>query len=217
MLKKAYDPQKHSKTSMDFYFSYLFGSILKTTQKTRTDVALGKATPPKGAHAPKGAPPPKAPGTRLYPAGKRLMAWEASKSVRLAPKDGAGKTICWDFSTHIGCQNPAASCPHSHRQITTTAGVAWEVVAQLLRRGGLKTSTPVPPGEVDARIDQLRKQSKAEKDASIKEGSGGTRGGELVDPPPEYTWFDPQQREAELQAYCQGPDASWLDNVHVAQ
>lgn len=111
---------------------------------------------------------PKKPAPNLdpkkpYPAGKRLLPWEATRSLRLAPKDNAGKRLCWDFSTHITCKQAAGACPHSHRQITSTGGLPWEVVAQLLRRGGLKTGTPVPPGEVYARIDQLRKHSKAEK------------------------------------------------------
>eukprot|EP00974_Lingulodinium_polyedra_P062583 6042019-Lingulodinium_polyedra.AAC.1 len=69
----------------------------------------------------------------------------------MAPKDKDGKQLCWDFSTHVGCQQSAGSCPRSRRQITTTAGLAWEVMAQLIRRGGLRTGPPVPPGEIDAR------------------------------------------------------------------
>jgi len=108
-----------------------------------------------------------------YPVGKRLLPWEATRSLRLAPKDAEGKKLCWDFSTHAGCKQNAAQCTHSHRQIKTTAGLAWEVLVQLLRRGGLKTGPPIPAHEVDARIDQLRKQAKAEKDAKQQGGGGG--------------------------------------------
>ena len=133
-----------------------------------------------GAHpkAKAKASPQKAPGgQRQYPAGRRLGNWETTHSIKAAPKDKAGKRLCWDFSCWSGCPHKAQDCPNSHEQIVSTAGLPWEVVAQLMRRGGLKTSKAIPPGEVDTRVDALRSQARSEKEASKAEGGVRTVGG----------------------------------------
>ena len=130
--------------------------------------AAGGWTGAAPKQAPKAKAQPKAAAdANPYPAGKRLAAWEASNAMRNAPKDKDGRRLCWDFSTHQGCRKGVKDCPQSHRQITSTAGLPWECLAQLLRRGGLRNAPPVPPGEVDSRVEQLRSQAKAEKAAKL--------------------------------------------------
>eukprot|EP00969_Alexandrium_andersonii_P004685 202459-Alexandrium_andersonii.AAC.1 len=65
--------------------------------------------------------------------------------------DRNGKTICWDSCTWAGCSKSAQDCARSHEPIKGLRGLRWTVVAQLLRRGGLRSGPKVDPASVDGR------------------------------------------------------------------
>ena len=88
------------------------------------------------------------------------------------------------------------------RAIKGLKDLHWTVVAQLLRRGGLKSGPKVDPASVDGRIAQLRAQAKAE-DASKRAGNGA---------PDEYTRLQCTALEEGLHEALRGPDASWLED-----
>ena len=84
-----------------------------------------------------------------------------------APRNAAGQIICWDNSCWIGCARGKDKCPHAHDVLTSQRGLDWTIVAQLLRRGGLKSGIRVEPNAVDGRVAQLREQAKAEADSEL--------------------------------------------------
>ena len=143
---------------------------------------------------------------KAYPAGKRLRPKEAAESVKHGPRTKEGKPICWDGATHMGCSR-GKDCNHAHQPITTTKGLHWTVLAQLIRRGGLKSGPMIQPGQVDGRIAQLRAQAKAEQDEKVKDG-GAQKQGWL--PPEEYEGVQYTQLEDELRELTRGPDVNWL-------
>jgi len=122
-----------------------------------------KGTPKGGKEGRKGDSSTSQPSA--YPAGKRLAAWEATRSVQHAPTNAKGKPLCWDNSCWIGCRRSAAECSHSHETIKGLKNLDWTVVAQILKRGGLRSGPKVEPTSVDGRIAQLRAQAKAEGQA----------------------------------------------------
>ena len=160
----------------------------------------------------KGAKPdnPKT-SAKAYPAGKRLRPKEAADSIRHGPKTKEGKPICWDSACHSGCQREA--CTHAHVPINGTRGLHWTVVAQLIRRGGLKSGPIIQPGQVDGRIAQLRTQAKQEQGEKVAEGSkqgGGDKQGWL--PPEEYD-LQYTTLEDDLRELTRGPDHRWLEDA----
>ena len=167
----------------------------------KEDARIGKGRGGKGDAPPK--------PTKAYPAGKRLRPKEASDSVRHGPKTKEGKLICWDSACHSGCQRE--SCAHAHVPINGTRGLHWTVVAQLIRRGGLKGGPVIQPSQVDGRIAQLRTQAKQEQGDKVAEGSkqsgGGGKQGWL--PPEEYD-LQYTALEDDLRELTRGPDHSWL-------
>eukprot|EP00913_Durusdinium_trenchii_P015911 g14952.t1 len=96
---------------------------------------------------------------------------------------------------------------HAHQPSTTTKGLRWTVLAQLIRRGGLKSGPLIQPGQVDGRIAQLRAQAKAERDEKVKDGSGQKQG---CLPPEEYEGVQYTQLEDELRELTRGPHTDWL-------
>ena len=154
--------------------------------------------------------PPKP--TKAYPAGKRLRPKEASDSVRHGPKTKEGKPICWDSACHSGCQREA--CAHAHVPINGTRGLHWTVVAQLIRRGGLKSGPVVQPSQVDGRIAQLRSQAKQEQGDKVAEGSkqSGGSGKQGWLPPEEYD-LQYTALEDDLRELTRGPDHAWLEDA----
>ena len=141
---------------------------------------------------------------KAFPAGKRLRP-KAAESVKHGPRTKEGKPICWDGATHMGCSR-GKDCNHARQPITTTKGLHWTVLAQLIRRGGLKSGPMIQPGQVDGRIAQLRTQAKAEHDEKVKDGV--QKQGWL--PPEEYEGVQYTQLEDELRELTRGPDAHWL-------
>ena len=73
-------------------------------------------------------------------------------------------------------------------------------MAQVLRRGGLKSDPKVDPKAVDGRIAQLRARAKAE-DSAKKGGKAGTRAGEV---PMDYSEIQYTEMEQELNRAMQG-------------
>ena len=150
---------------------------------------------------------------KAYPAGKRLRPKEASDSVKHAPRTKDGKPICWDSASHMGCSR-GKDCSHAHQPITTTKGIHWTVLAQLIRRGGLRNGPIIHPNQVDGRIAQLRTQAKAETDEKISEGSSQKQGWL---PPSEYEDVQYTQLEEELRELTRGPDYGWLRDYHAEE
>ena len=113
------------------------GEALQPGEESRAGDAAGK--PPAGPRA-------------AYPAGKRLAPVDAKASLQHARKNFSGHPLCWDNSCWAGCSKGAA-CPHEHDPIPGLTKLHWTVVAQVLRRGGLKNAGWVgatPPREVAA-------------------------------------------------------------------
>ena len=78
----------------------------------------------------------------------------------------------------------------------------WTILAQLYRRGGLKSAKLIPPADVDDRVGVLRKQEAEAQAAKVAEGAKAPkadpkRGGELT-VPDEYQWFETSAREQVL-------------------
>lgn len=68
-----------------------------------------------------------------------LPGWQtASTYGQTRPRTNEGKPIWWDGATHMG-RSRGKDCNHAHQPITTTKGLRWTVLAQLIRRGGLKS------------------------------------------------------------------------------
>ena len=101
-----------------------------------------------------------------YPAGKRLRGREATDSIAHAPKTKEGKIICWD--AWAGCPK-GKECNHAHEIISSTKDRHWTILAQYIRRGGLRSGAKIPPSEVDGRVAQLRAQAKAAKVPQMEE------------------------------------------------
>ena len=91
------------------------------------------------------------PARRAYPAGKKLSTNEMRQSAQHAPWDKNGTMICWDTCTWVGCSRGANACAHRHEPSKGLKGLHWTTVAQLLRRGGLRSgprwlpATRMPP------------------------------------------------------------------------
>ena len=132
---------------------------------------------------------------------------EASDSVKHAPKTKEGKPICWDAACHIGCNRP--SCAHAHSPITGIKGLHWTVLAQFLRRGGLRSGPIVPPQQVDGRISQLRAQARQEQSEKVEDGG---KQGWL--PPEEYDAVEYTALEDDLRELTRGPQHEWLADAH---
>ena len=107
---------------------------------TEEDSVVGNAVPKRG-----GPPPKRKPGIT----GKRLSVSELRASLKHAPKNAAGKFICWNHTSHLGCQR-GAKCPHAHEVIKSTADLHWTVQAQLLRQGGLRKDRTLYGGRESA-------------------------------------------------------------------
>ena len=186
----------------------------------------GEQVPPEGSEYVVGATPtpkakgaPKAPpAAEAYPAGKRLTSWEDKLSVTHAPKSKDGsKPLCWDSTCWIGCRHAAKDCEHQHEPIKGLKDLHWTVVAQLLRRGGLRSGPKVDPGSVEGRIAQLRQQAGAEN-AKNRAGDAGA-GGEVSGwtPPEDYAELQLTALEDPLRDALQGPDGRWLTDAHAGR
>ena len=169
-----------------------------------------------------------------YPAGKRLLQSEASRSVEHAPKDSkSGKPICWDAATHMGCSR-GSKCQHAHEPLPGLGKLDYTVAMQVIRRGGLKGGPKIDPKEVDGRVAQLRAQAAAEKaekmqptpkakgrgkpKSKAKAGHEPEGGGDDEDKAGEPDWEVPEdyrvpltQLEADLEEAVKGPDPGWLE------
>jgi len=105
-----------------------------------------------------GSAGPRAAGnsTKGYPAGTPFSQAEVGLSRQHAPLDARGKMKCWGASSHKGCRMTASQCSRSHEAIRPKRS-HWTVQAQLLRRGGVRTGPIIPPGQVDGKVDALRR------------------------------------------------------------
>ena len=166
---------------------------------------LGKVRPKKGGD--KGDKP----AAKAYPAGKRLRAKEASDSVKHAPKTKEGKPICWDAACHSGCQR--SSCNHAHVPVNATKGLHWTVIAQFIRRGGLKNGPLIQANQVDGRVAQLRAQAKQELAEKVQDGGKqGWLPPEGYEVPDEFRDTQYTELEEGLRELTRGPDYSWLED-----
>ena len=116
----------------------------------------------------------------------------------------AENPLCWDNSTWLGCQRPSGTCNHSHELVSGLNGLHWTVVAQILRRGGLRNGPKVEPSTVDGRVAQLCTQAKAEADSKKEVG----RAGQLA--PAEFAEVQYTEMESELGEAVKGGDETWL-------
>ena len=150
--------------------------------------------------------------------GKKLKPSEGKRSAAMAPRETSGqkRRLCWNFSCHCGCPLTAAECPQSHQQITTTAGLDWTVVAQFIRRRGLRNGKIIAAGDADARIDALRQQDAQAQAAKKADGKARPKASGNQSTPDEYLWFDPIGREQVLSEVRKGPDTDWTENIHTA-
>ena len=143
----------------------------------------------------------------MYPAGKRLSPVEAKQSLQHAPRGTNGKPLCWDNSCWSGCSKGQGNCSHSHDPIKGLGNLHWTVVAQLLRRGGLRSGPKVAPDTVDGRIAQLRSQAKGEEAAKASPKAKAKSGGKGAankyakagyNPPDEFQEVHFTEQEDEL-------------------
>ena len=195
--------------------------------------AVGGKAKGKGA---KSTPPPKGKGAgpegpkAAYPTGKTLTKEEQKLAVQHQPLDTNGKPICWDACCHVKCKQPAGKCPHSHTAISGYSGLHWCVIASLYRRGGLLSGPPVPPEQVNGRIEQLRQQAQQEaKRKAHKAGETAAadapeppqpKAGSLESwtPPAEYQQHFYTEMEQELNEFiAHGPDTKWLRDSSEGQ
>lgn len=118
---------------------------------------------PKSVRTGKGDKP-----DRAYPAGPQLSAAERKLSTRNAPKDESGKSICWDFITHAGCEKSTDTCKNSHARVKGPSGLHYSVLLQCARRGGLKTSKRIDPNDISGYMKALRLKVKEEDESKRK-------------------------------------------------
>lgn len=181
------------------------GEVEESMQDEPEAGRIGRVPPKKGGDKPDKA------AAKAYPAGKRLRAKEASDSVKHAPKTKDGKPICWDAACHSGCQR--SSCNHSHTPINATKGLHWTVLAQFIRRGGLKNGPAIQPSQVDGRIAQLRGQARQEQAEKVQDGAKqGWLPPEGYEVPEEYADIQYTEMEDELRELTRGPDHAWLED-----
>ena len=117
------------------------------------------------------------------------------------PLDAEGQPLCWGWMTHMGCIKEAKECGRSHNPMRGKFGdLHWTVQAQLLRRGGLKTTPAVPVKDIDDRIGSLRAAAKAADAAAKAEGgkANGRRGGSAWAPPAEFGTVELTAAEKDL-------------------
>ena len=114
--------------------------------------------------------------------GSKLSKQEMRRAQRMAPaeRDGKKRKYCLNFTCHCGCPNNADKCKMAHKAITTTAGLDWTVIAELIRRGGLRREKKIAADQVDARIAALRQQAK-DNEAAKRARAGTGKAGETVE------------------------------------
>eukprot|EP00959_Pyramimonas_sp_CCMP1952_P403703 8459701-Pyramimonas_sp.AAC.1 len=67
------------------------------------------------------------------------------QSAQHAPRNRAGKILCWDACAWMGCPKTNQTCAHAHEAIKGMGGLHWTEQAQLVTRGGLKSGTRAEP------------------------------------------------------------------------
>jgi len=245
-LKKIFNRSLHSQTPGKAQghvggadeFTAMAGGLLPGAYPSPSEpfdkAGAGKRPPAKTKVPPKGGQPSK----KLYPAGKKLSPGEVSRSVQHAPRNRAGKILCWDACTWAGCSKTSQTCAHAHEAIKGTSGLDWTIQAQMIKRGGLKSGTRIDPKDVDGRVQQLRSQAQSEEESKragaaqagqasgeparprAKAGAAAKKEG-CAGPPPEWSApaaYDEIQctaLEDELREAVQGPDPSWLGDAHA--
>ena len=168
---------------------------------------IGRAIPKKGAIK------PDKPAAKAYPAGKGLRTKEAGDSVKHAPKTKEGKPICWDAACHSGCQR--SGCSHAHVPVNATKGLHWTVIAQFIRRGGLKNGPVIQPNQVDGRIAQLRTQARQEQAEKVQDGAKqGWLPPDGYEVPEEFAETQYTELEEGLRELTRGPEYTWLEDQH---
>ena len=104
--------------------------------------------------------------------GRALILADATRAKARAPRSHDGsQELCWNFSTHRGCTETAATCEYSHEAISHTQTLDWTVRMQIIRRGGLRSGKKIPASEVDGRLKQVRETARQE-DAEKRESKG---------------------------------------------
>ena len=145
----------------------------------------------------------------------------------------------------MGCRMTASQCSRSHEAIRTK-GLHWTVQAQILRRGGVRTGPVVPPGQVDGKVEALRRAADKEaashkqppkageassSDAPAASASSDANPGKKQEvngrvgesdtpdwqPPAEYVAFDCTPMEETLRQWLLGPDPEWRRDAHGAK
>ena len=123
----------------------------------------------------------------LYLAGSPLTADEIKEARSHRPRpleDGA--YLCWDFSTHAGCHNPAATRARGKRDVIKTRGL-HPLIKMHLVRGFHRSEKRINPADVDGYFQGLRNALKEETQqhpkvhikskATYKPKASGSNGG----------------------------------------
>ena len=96
---------------------------------------------------------------KIYPSGKPLRLEERDLSRKFRPKStSTGDYLCWDFSSHAGCNEKGSFCSKGKHEMMSTKGLHYSILMQLARRGGLKASRRIEPEKIDGYIQALRGQ-----------------------------------------------------------
>ena len=103
--------------------------------------------------------------TPPYPEGMPLRPDEIQSASGRRPRcTEGGESLCWEFPTRAGCQNPEETCARGKHEVIKLRGLRTLIRMHLARRGGRKSEKKIPPADVDGYIKGLI-LSLAEQDA----------------------------------------------------
>ena len=109
-----------------------------------------------------------------YPMGGNLSLVERKAGYAHKPLDKYGKTLCYNHSSHDGC-NKGDMCQFSHTQRIRPEGLHWTAQYDIARRGGLPSQKRIEAGAVDGYLQALRRQHTLEVRQSIDESKNTGR------------------------------------------
>ena len=150
------------------------------------------------------------PGPPMTPAERRLAGKEA-------PKTPTGERICWNYNSHLGCQDD--TCPRAHQYYGNYDQLSYALKIALLKRFGFKKRNKLSAEQVGQQIAALRLAEKQEAERNrAQPGSHGDyrpnadparRVGRANNAPACLANLDYTDLEDELRCAVHGPSAEF--------
>ena len=101
------------------------------------------------------APTVELPGPPMAPAERRIAGKEA-------PKTASGDRICWNYNSHLGCDDQ--TCTRAHQFYKNFEQLPYALKIELAKRFGFKKRQKLSAEQVSSQIKSLRQNAQAEID-----------------------------------------------------